>query len=134
MNTLAQKNRELITKINGISDYSYSELIFKTGLAYLDVYLGGNQALINDFATHKQYWSWWKLQYAIIDEAWLKVHAYNGEKGVNLLRTYTYMHINMKKDIDKVVWQSMQESRDNMIQEIIKEATTPKPKPITVKL
>ncbi|MFK5855408.1 MAG: hypothetical protein QM503_04695 [Bacteroidota bacterium] len=124
MNTLspAHKNRELITKINGITDYAYSELIFKTGMAYLDIYLGGDEKLINDFATHKQYWSWWKLQYAIIDEAWLNTHAYSGEKGLDLLRTYTYMHINMKKDIDAVVWQSMQESRDNMIQAIIQDA------------
>lgn len=123
MNTLSPtKNSDLITKIHGITDYQYNQVMFNTGMAYLDIYLNGDDKLISDFAAHKQYWNWWKLQYAIIDEAWLKTHAHAGEKGLDLLRTYTYMHVNMKRDIDAVVWHSMQESRDNMIQEIIKEA------------
>lgn len=90
-------------------------------MRYLDNYLDGSTPLIRDFSLHKGFWAWWNLQYRIIDEAFIKKFQNSSLNKEKLLKYYINMHLAIDKHIDRIVWKMVEESRDKMIENLIKK-------------
>ena len=115
------QHRKQIEKLLQISPDKYNLLIFETGISYLESYLDKNVMLVRDFSLHAGFWSWWKLQYTLVDEAF--VHRYQKSEAPTgqLIEFYIHSHLAIDKHIDRVVWQMVEEKRDEMIQNLIKK-------------
>ncbi len=115
-----KQNRSAALSLLKLSPQKYNELVFETGISYLEKYLDGNQPLINDFATHRGFWNWWRMQYRIVDDLFNRRYIRELHRSTQLMEAYIQMHLSMDKHIDRVVWEMIEESRDQMIHQLIK--------------
>ncbi len=56
----------------GLNEEQYSMLVFDTGIEYLQANVPANW--LQDIAETKTFWSWWKHQWAIIDNTYYAAH------------------------------------------------------------
>jgi hypothetical protein len=114
---------EIITLLE-IDIQRYNKSIFETGCIYLDIYLGGDKKIIRDFEYSREFWNWWRMQYRLVDEVFLEKYCEynraNDTEHFSLLKIYINMHLSIEKKIDKVIWELIEDSRDKMIQDVIK--------------
>ncbi len=120
MKTLTEIQKQIANLLE-ISQDKYKQLIFETGLSYLDNYLEGSDSLIHDFSCHAGFWSWWKMQYRLVDEAFLHKFKHSTLNKGKLTQYYIHIHLAIDKHIDKVVWHMVERRRDEMINELIKK-------------
>lgn len=120
MKTLTTQQKQVIA-LFGISPEKYNQLTFETGISYLESYLDNSVLLVRDFSLHAGFWSWWKMQYNIVDEAFLHKFKNSSLNNQKLLNYYIHTHLAIDKHIDRVVWQMVEEKRDEMIQNLIKK-------------
>jgi hypothetical protein len=104
-----------------ISPEKYNQLVFETGIGYLENYLNHSKLLVRDFSLHAGFWSWWKLQYRLVDEAFLRRYRNTNYPARQLVEFYIHSHLAMDKHIDRVVWKMVEEKRDEMIHKLIKK-------------
>jgi hypothetical protein len=116
LNNLAEKHKNLVIQILLYDDNgdAYNEMMFETAMDYLNRYLDHDHERVIEFAKHKQFWNWWKQQYALIDESWLAKFGLIIKDQDKLHETYVNMHMKIDKDIDKVVWEIVWEASNRI--------------------
>ncbi len=120
MKTLTELQKQQVNLLQ-ISPEKYKALVFETGMSYLDKYLDSNIPLIRDFSIHAGFWSWWKMQYRLIDEKFLYKFTNTSLNRHKLIQYYIHMHLAIDKHVDRVVWQMIEDRRDEMISKLIKK-------------
>lgn len=116
-----------IMELLGIDQLGYNTLMYELGITYLELYLNDDDGLIRDFSTFKGFWNWWKIQYQLIDDVFVKKFsgADCSDRMVHnkLNDAYIEMHCSIEKHIDKVVYEKLQENRDRMTEDLVESKT-----------
>ncbi len=112
--------KEIIAFLN-LTEEQYAQLQFETGMTYLEQYLDNSIPLIQDFATHKGFWNWWRRQFDIVDMTFIYRYENSSENIHTLREYYIHMHLVADKHIDKVLWEMIEEERDQMTHKLIKQ-------------
>ncbi len=114
-------HRSLITRVSsltGLDEDSISLLVFERGAEYIEGL--ADDSIANLFKSDPLYWSWWRQQWAIIDEVFLhKIPKELSQK--EMLRVYHDMHANIDTYPDSVIWDKIHKSYGKMAGKIIKK-------------
>lgn len=91
---------EIINKLNeslGISRETYAEIVFDTGLKFLDHITRNDTVISKEMAETSIYWTWFKNQFELIDMHFIATHLNEVKVHTPLLKkalfkTWLWMH------------------------------------------
>jgi hypothetical protein len=68
---MKNKNQQLICKALGLTDLSYSEMVFEYATLWFNRYFFNNDIMVNALEASPSFWAWWKNQWEIRNERFI---------------------------------------------------------------
>lgn len=117
-----QQIQDRVTEKTGLGRDQIMALMFETGAEYIEQ-LAGAGTISNDFLKEPIYWSWWKQQWALLDESFL-AQVPDGLSRRQKALVYKEWHRLVDITPDPVIWDRIHSSYERMSREIIKKHTS----------
>lgn len=122
-------NYQRVLSIMRWDDMEYNRHQYENGMEYLFEFTGGDEAMIDEICKARIFWNWWKLQYKILDELFLRKIDETSDRPqlhTELIDAYDSIHILCGLYIDRVVFQKIYDDSARMITEVVKRKVNAK--------
>lgn len=118
-----QKNiAATVSKLLELSDAELNTLMFDGACSYMEKTCNIPE-VVHEFLTEHIFWSWWKQQWALIDEVFMHQAAQSPLTLPTLRNWYKKMHREIDSYPDQIIWDQIHENYRKMAMAIIEKNT-----------
>lgn len=71
------KNQQLIIKSLNITELAYCNMVMECGYCWLDRRFCNDRDIVNGIGAKKTFWAWWKNQWLIRDQEYIRLTSIN---------------------------------------------------------
>jgi len=107
-----------VCRLLGFDRRRHNALMFEQACSYMEN-LAGSGDVAQEFLSEPAFWSWWKQQWALIDEAFI-AQASGSPSPIDIMRAwYETMHREIDTYPDAIIWKKIHHSYEKMATSLI---------------
>lgn len=111
-----------VCKLLELNPDQLNQMMFDMGCEYVEKMVDSQMA--HEFLTEPMFWNWWRQQWALIDEAFIRQAAQAPLSRQTMRRWYAKHHRSIDVYPDDIIWEKIHNSYQDMVTKVIEKHTS----------